>query len=171
MNMFPSFTTLRDDASYRFSNLRMRASWRRFWDKLTGVESALAVFPGQKNRLTPNRKLIGIKNIRVAEIVGTLNREGDFDSQFRPLKKHDADRWINMYILHRQDSWSPIIVHKVGAKYFVEDGHHRVSVARAVGMDFIEARVWEYSVESKPAETCQRATCMEKRPSKVYVTG
>lgn len=171
MIMFPSFTTLRNDASYRFSNLQMLASWKRFWDKLTGVESTLAVFPGQANRLTPNRKLIGVRNIRVAEIAGTLNREGDFDSRFRPLKKHNADRWINAYILHEQDGWSPILVHKAGGKYFVEDGHHRVSVARTIGMDFIEAKVWEYGLESKQAETCRRAACMEKRPSKVYATG
>jgi len=34
---------------------------------------------------------------------------------------------------------------KVGEVYAVRDGHHRISVARALGEDFIDARVtaWE----------------------------
>jgi len=130
------------------------------------------VFPGQNERISPSRKLVGIKDIRVAEIVGTLNRETDFDSRFRPLKKHNEERWINIYILNEQDGWSPIVVHKVGEQYFVEDGHHRVSVARATGMEFIEAKVWEYAVKPRQSEVCEPAACcMEKRPSKAYVTG
>jgi hypothetical protein len=170
--MIPPFTTLRSFVSYQFSMIRMQALRKRFWEKLTGNESALAVFPKKDQRLSPTRKLIGIENIRVAQIVGTLNRETDFDSHFRPLKKHSLDRWVNAYLLREQDGWAPILVHKVGEDYYVEDGHHRVSVARAVGMDFIEAEVWEYSYHSPQRSACPSPQgCTDQRPSRAYATG
>ena len=168
MNVIPFFTTLRSFISYQFATLRMRALRDRFWAKLFGTSTELIVFPKSDSRLSPNRRLLGIKNIRVSQIVGTLNRNTDFDHQFRPLKKHSLDRWINAYILHEQDGWSPIVVHLVGKQYFVEDGHHRVSVARMTGMDFIEAKVWEYGTQSKHVDVGQRTSCTEKSSAKVY---
>jgi len=171
MNMYPSFTTLRSSVSYKFSELRMRALRDSYLKKLIGAESKLEVFPGKESGISPSRKLIGIKNIRVDQIVGTLYREADFDRQFRPLKKHTLERWVHAYIQHEHDGWSPIIVHKAGEQYFVEDGHHRVSVARALHVEFIEAQIWEHNVLNKSAAVCQPIQCTEKSPSKVYVTG
>lgn len=171
MNIYPLFTTRRNFLAYKFSTLRMRALSDVFQAMLTGSKSTLEVFPGNEQRLSPSRKLIGIKNIHVAEIVGTLDRETDFDRQFRPLKKHTLDRWVNAYILHEQDGWSPIVVHKIGEKYFVEDGHHRVSVARAIGMEFIEAKVWEYSSQAKAKEACPDCPCLERKSAKAYAAG
>ena len=37
----------------------------------------------------------------------------------------------------------PISVYRVGEQHFVRDGHHRVSVARAMGADSIDAVVVE----------------------------
>jgi hypothetical protein len=173
MNMYPSTTTLRSYIAYKFSILRMHALRKRLWDKLTGAYLALPVFSEQDTRIrfAASRKLIGVRNIRVAEIVGTLNRDSDFDTHFRPLKKHNIDRWVNAYVLREQDGWSPIIVHKLGDEYFVEDGHHRVSVAYDIGMEYIEAKVWEYAIQSPTVVTCQPTCCMEKPSSRVYVTG
>ena len=172
MNMQPTFSSLHSFVSYKFSNLRLRARLGQIWSKLTGKDSSLLVFPGQNDRVSPSRKLLGIKNIRVAEIVGTLNRETDFDSHFRPLKNHNEARWINIYLLNEVDGWSPIAVHKVGDQYFVEDGHHRVSVARATGVEYIEANVWEHAIQPKPAEVCHQTICCGgKHPSKAFVTG
>jgi hypothetical protein len=173
MNMIPSFTNLRGFVAYQFTVLRMRALRGRIWAKLSGMPSELIVFPGDNEHsyIIPHRKLVGIKNIRVTEIVGTLSRETDFDIQFRPLKKHVLTRWVNAYILHEQNGWSPIIVHKVRNEYFVEDGHHRVSVARAMGMEYIEAKVWDYSPRNQPAEKYHWVRCTEKSSVKAYMTG
>ena len=170
MNIVPSFTTLRSFVSYQFAVLRMRALHDRLWAKLSGSKSELIVFPGRSDRLSPIRQLIGIKSIRVDQIVGTLTRDTDFDQQFRPLKKHSLERWVNAYILHQRDEWSPIVVHQVGEQYFIEDGHHRVSVARMIGVDFIDAKVWEHSTQSKPMNQCPRAQCTEKSSAKAYAT-
>ena len=41
----------------------------------------------------------------------------------------------------------PVVLYKVGDVYFVVDGHHRVSVARQQGQEFIEAEVRECKVK------------------------
>jgi len=64
-----------------------------------------------------------------------------------------------------------IVVHKIGEQYYVEDGHHRVSVARSVGMVFIEAKIWEYSTIQKQPEFSYRMVCAEHSTWKSYVTG
>jgi hypothetical protein len=45
--------------------------------------------------------------------------------------------------MRRGDAMPPVLLYKVGEMYFVEDGHHRISVARALGWDVIDARVTE----------------------------
>ena len=72
-------------------------------------------------------------------MLGEYGRGRDFDRRFRPLKKHLCDRWAGAYLRSNVDSWPPISVNKVGGTYFVEDGHHRVSVANFLGMAYILA--------------------------------
>ena len=172
MNIVPTFTSLRSFASYQFSVLKMRARLHQIWAKLSGTNTELSVFPGsnQPVRFAASLKLLGLQDIRVDQIVGTQNRTRDFDHQFRPLTNHSMERWVNTYLLHEQDSWAPIVIHKMGDQYFVEDGHHRVSVARMIGMDFIDAKVWEHGMQSKPADACALAKCAEKSSPKVYAT-
>jgi hypothetical protein len=113
---------------------------------------------------------MGVRDIPVPEIIGTLYRHGDFDHQFRPLKKNLRDRWVNIYLLHEKEGWPPILVHKVGENYYIEDGHHRVSVARILGMAFIEAKVWEYPSSNKQIKKCETVECEERISVKKYVT-
>jgi len=171
MNIHPSFTNLRSHISYKFSALRTRALRDMFWTKLTGRNSSLATFPEELRYDSPNKKLLGVKEIRVDQIIGTLNRFSDFDHEFRPVKKHLINRWVDTFISLHHDEWSPILVHKIGEQYYVEDGHHRVSVARSVGMVFMEAKIWEYSTIQKQPETSQRTVCAEHATPKSYVTG
>ena len=88
-------------------------------------------------------------DIPVEQIKGTVSRQSDFDHKFRPLKSHLRDRWVNSYQALENGGWSPILVHKVGDQYYVEDRHHPVSVARTLGEVFIQAKVWEYPLLEK----------------------
>ena len=171
MNIYPTFTNIRSFTSYKFSMLRMRALRDSFWAKLTGRDTRLARLPEQAQRNNPNRRLLGTKDIPVEQIIGTLTRDCDFDYMFRPLSKHLCNRWINTYINLERDGWSAILVHKIGEYYYVEDGHHRVSVARSHGMAFIEAKVWEYPVGPGQTDTCQSTRCAERSSSKAYAAG
>jgi hypothetical protein len=80
--------------------------------------------------------------IAVDQVVGTVGRAGEFDRQFRPLQPGSRDRWRRV----AQAAVSgvelpPVEVIRLGDMYFVRDGHHRVSVARALGRPTITARV------------------------------
>jgi uncharacterized protein (DUF1015 family) len=57
-----------------------------------------------------------------------------------------------MWMLQKTTGWPPIRVYQVGNLYFVEDGHHRVSVARQLGLKLIEAEIWEYRVAVQVTE-------------------
>lgn len=170
MNIQPSFTTIRSSMAYEFSVLRARAVRDALWAKLIGVNKKLVIFPEQAPQKSPNRKLLGINEIPIKQIIGTLGRHNDFDHQFRPLKKNLRDRWVNVYLIHENEGWHPILVHKVGDHYYVEDGHHRVSVARAKGLAFIQAKVWEYPSDIKQTRKCGNVEYIEKSSAKQYAT-
>jgi hypothetical protein len=170
MAIYSSFTGIRSYMANEFSALQTRALRDTLWAKLIGTNTKLARFPDEAFQKSPNRKLIGLKDIPVKEIIGTLYRHSDFDHQFRPLKKHLRDRWVNIYLLHEKEGWPAILVHRVGDHYYVEDGHHRVSVARSLGMEFIQAKVWAYPSQIKQTRNCENLECAERNPLKQYVT-
>jgi hypothetical protein len=150
----------------KFSTLRMRALSDLFRDMRTGTKSSPEVFPGKSQRNSPSLKWIGLENIRLADITGTFERQNDFDDQFRPLQKNAKDRWIDAYLRFMKNSWTPILVHKVGNQFFVDDGQHRVSVARFLGIEFITAEVWEY--DAQESEPCPGWPCHEKKTVETY---
>jgi hypothetical protein len=86
----------------------------------------------------------GVKTIRVDQIAGSLNRYHEFDRAFLPKEDQLANRWQQVNRAFYQDIYlPPVVLYKVGEVYFVVDGHHRVSVAREQGQEFIEAEVRE----------------------------
>jgi hypothetical protein len=90
----------------------------------------------------------GVHTVRVDQIVGSLNRYHEFDRAFLPAANQLAARWQNIDSAFYKDvSLPPVVLYKVGQVYFVVDGHHRVSVARQQGQEFIEAEVRECSTK------------------------
>jgi hypothetical protein len=86
----------------------------------------------------------GLRTVPLDAIAGTVDRGRDFDRSFRPTSPRVRGRWERIATaMRRGESFPPISVLQVGDIYFVRDGHHRVSVARALGRDAIEARVTE----------------------------
>ena len=168
MNTHPSLTNVRSHLSDIFSRIQARAVRGSLWARLTSKDTRLEVFPEQAPEKSSNRRFIRSAEIPVEQIVGTLNRQADFDHKFRPLRSYLRDRWVNAYLAFEREGWAPILVHKVGDRYFVEDGHHRVSVARSLGIAFIEARVWEYPLQIKPSKKCQPMPCPEVGSATVY---
>lgn len=92
----------------------------------------------------------GIRVVRIDQIVGSLNRYHQFDRAFLPKQAEIAERWQRVNLAFYQDiSLPPVLLYQVGEVYFVVDGHHRVSVAREQGQEFIEAEVRECSSKIK----------------------
>lgn len=170
MNMHSSSLTIRGALANEFSRLRAQALRGAFLAKLRGQDAKLASFPQETTQRSPNRKFLGIKDIPVEDIIGTLGRHTDFDHRFRPLKLNLRDRWVNVYLTYDQEGWAPILVHKVGDHYYVEDGHHRVSIARAREIAFIQATIWEYPACTPPVATCESVECKGRYSARKYVT-
>ncbi|HPH94937.1 MAG TPA: hypothetical protein PKW33_02790 [Anaerolineaceae bacterium] len=134
-----------------FDQAHRQACWYALLRKMTGrAASHLQEYTLQPTNSQPERRFLGLQDISVEKITGSLNRAADFDEAFRPLKGHLRSRWADIYLQLREDRWPPVIVYKVGGQYFVEDGHHRVSVARSVGMAFIQAEVYEIPLRRMP---------------------
>lgn len=91
-----------------------------------------------------NKFYLGLQEIPLAQVVGSVGRYEDFTRTFMPRKTAMRQRWEQVNYLADQGGWPPIEVYKVSDTYFVRDGNHRVSVARQLGMETIEAQVWEY---------------------------
>jgi hypothetical protein len=131
----------------RFDDVRLRAQINRLWDWLTKRRKTLLPFaPIHSGLFYPNGVYQSVREIPVRRIVGSLTRASEFDRDFRPLHKNQRERWANVWALHAQRGWQPILVHQIGDLYFVEDGHHRTSVARDLGLETIEAAVIAYPV-------------------------
>ena len=76
--------------------------------------------------------------------MGSEGRYHDFDREFFPRQSHVRDRWASINLAHyEQTRLPPVTLTKVGEVYFVQDGNHRVSVARVHGQNFIDAYVTE----------------------------
>ncbi len=87
---------------------------------------------------------LGLHVIRLDTVVGSVDRPRDFDRYFRPTHSRVRQRWERLAVATRRgESIPPIDVYRVGELHFVRDGHHRVSVAHALGLDTIEAMVTE----------------------------
>lgn len=91
----------------------------------------------------------GVVPIPVSRIVGSLGRYQDFTQGFLPSSDAMKDRWQSIARIYLDTSRSlpPIKVYKVADAYFVKDGNHRVSVANELGIEQIDAQVYEYHVD------------------------
>jgi hypothetical protein len=85
---------------------------------------------------------LGVQEIPLECIVGSVDKARDFDRRFRPTSNRGRERWETLARKARSvEHIPPIEVYQLGHLYFVRDGHHRVSVARALGATTIEADV------------------------------
>jgi hypothetical protein len=90
-------------------------------------------------------RYVGLQAIELDTVLGTVGRErGGFDRQFRPTTARVRARWERIAnAARRGEPLPPISVYRIGDVHFVRDGHHRVSVARALGRRTIDAYVVE----------------------------
>jgi hypothetical protein len=81
-----------------------------------------------------------LRSIPLEAIVGTVDATADFDADFRPTTDRVSSRWQRVARAHRDGrSVPPIAVIEQPDGYYVVDGRHRVSVARALGHRDIDA--------------------------------
>src|SRR5688500_19153391 len=107
-----------------------------------------------------NLKLCGavVRDYRVertvpqGQIRGRVGRRSEFDRSFMPVRASAEERWKRIdRAFYRGETLPPVTLYEIGGLYFVLDGHHRVSVARYHGVEWIDAEVTEFRYRSPKA--------------------
>ena len=134
-----------------------RPGWlKRLWQAIRRQpRRLLALACIEASTKIAGRHYAGLQTVPIACIRGTEGRAEDFDATFHPLHPHTRGRWLKIALAHLLgEALPPVELIRVGDTYFVRDGHHRISVAAALGQTDVDAEVtvWEL------APTCVTAT-------------
>jgi hypothetical protein len=118
---------------------------------------------------TGERRL-GLQVITLDSIVGSVDRQREFDRRFRPTSGQVRERWQRLALAQRRgESIPPIEVYRVGDMHFVVDGHHRVSVAHALGLKTIDAYVTEVMTRLSPGGIRYRGDLLVKDYRRIFL--
>jgi hypothetical protein len=113
---------------------------------------------------------VGRRSIPVERIVGSVDRVRDFDPQFRPRSGRSRQRWERIAeAARRGESLPPIDVYQIGEMYFVRDGHHRVSVYRALGLPTIDADVRLVRTLIEPDDVASHSDLASRELRKLFL--
>jgi hypothetical protein len=178
--MFPSITGhdnmahTRSEARRGFTDLYQQGWRRQFWSKVTGRRNALQnLHEVHSTFQVRSRSHAGVQLVPVERIQGSEGRCADFDADFRPLKSLSEARWISIACARQSDVSLPLVqLIQVNDSYFVRDGHHRISVARWLGQQEIEAEVTVWHCQPTEADRQRQAppvpvTRTTQRPAQV----
>jgi hypothetical protein len=143
------YMSLEEQVDKDFSLARRKALLKRIGARLRRRDTAsvgllcfddLRKIPGASARIYG-----GMRTVPVAQIGGSVGRCSEFDRDFLPAKASMEERWKRVdRAFHRGEELPPVSLYKVGGFYFVLDGHHKVSVARYHGVEWIDAYVTEF---------------------------
>jgi hypothetical protein len=137
----------RADAEYDFSRARRRRALARLSARLRRADDVNHILPFEEVVQALGRvgeRRLGEQTIPLDSIIGTVDRSREFDRAFRPTSQRVRERWERINLAQRTGkALPPIDVYRIGDMHFVKDGHHRVSVARALGYRDINAYVTE----------------------------
>jgi len=138
-------TTFVQRSQADFDTAHRKSSWRSVISLLTHKSNELLPYD-QVLKLLPTRgqHYIGMRQVPIDAIIGSVGRFQDFDRAFLPKATSTRNRWESIDRAHLMDVDLPAVeLYKLGEGYFVKDGNHRVSVARERGQLFIDAVVIE----------------------------
>jgi hypothetical protein len=136
------------DAQHDFMRARRRAILARLAVRLRLEPSDVQLIVPYEEVIEAlgfvSERRIGLQVVPIAQIVGSVDRERDFDRHFRPTSARVRSRWEQIAAaMRRGEALPPVDLYRIGETYFVNDGHHRVSVACALGHADIDAYVTE----------------------------
>ena len=132
-----------------YTRAHNRGRRAQFWSLVTGRSRGLFDLAAVEAdcRVTTSCDA-GFQMVSIDRIRGSEGRVHDFDCSFNPLKDYNRERWLGIaQARDRGKALPPVSLIQVGDLYFVRDGHHRISVARALGQLEIEATVIIWQVD------------------------
>lgn len=124
------------------------------YDKLTkGIRNFFSVsknslksfYEDQTKQNAYTKFSLGLQEVPVSEILGSLQKNTDFNKDFIPINPIVEARWCNIYCMYMEGESLPLVeLFKIKETYYVSDGNHRVSVAKYLNFSTIEANVTEF---------------------------
>lgn len=140
-----AITYIRSEAE--FNRAKVKGFLEMMLGLITGHNMHLLSFDEVIKKLNlKEAAYLGVQDVPLQNIAGSTGRYEDFTRHFLPRSgnEREKERWRNIYTLAETGKgFPPIDVYKIDQVYFVKDGNHRVSVARALGWDTIQAHVTE----------------------------
>lgn len=136
------------ESGNEFLSARQKAFIEDWVNFFTGRPNDLLSFEEVRQNLRlQDSSYKGLQEVELDKIVGSIGRYRDFTRSFLPRTDSTEERWRRVDAVSHAQGYPPIELFKVGDAYFVRDGNHRVSVARAHGAKTIEAYVIEYKTD------------------------
>ena len=128
-----------------FNRARAKGFWEFVGSVVTRRSPHLLPFEEVTQNLQPGQPVfLGLQDIPIKDIVGSTGRQRDFTRRFFPAM-HDErgkERWRTIYTLAVCGTgFPPVELYQIGTEYFVQNGHHRISVASYLGWPTIQAYV------------------------------
>jgi hypothetical protein len=151
-----------------FAVARRRARLHGLGRRLAGSSGTGRLLPFEQTRRSVGayggfRR--GRGTVEVARIVGSAGKHDQFDDEFMPLRGASPERWKRIDRAYRSGAdLPPVSLYKMDDDYFVQDGHHRVSVARFHGAEWIDADVTEFMSSRRPGKTEGGRSGLSARP-------
>jgi len=149
-NMSVVDSRLRQEGTTRFQRYQTRAQVSDLLSRVTGdTDRDLIKFDEVAKRIKARQRFEkGIQSVPLDNIVGSVGRYQDFTRTFMPRSSISKDRWVRVDAQVNGSLGShPVDLYKIGEVFFVRDGNHRVSVARANDFKTIEAYVTEIETD------------------------
>ena len=136
---------LRLSGQERYNRNLARAQVSDLLSLVKGNETDLVNYDEVTRRLRARQQVeMGTQWVPVDEIIGSVGRYRDFTRKFLPRAGVSKERWSRIdAAMNGASGLPPVELYQIGEAYFVRDGNHRVSVARANGATHIEAYVTE----------------------------
>lgn len=134
-----------------FDRLYMVAKLKAFIAGLLGQSRELEMLDEIDSDSVTDRYILERQAVPLERIIGSEGRSEEYDKEFLPRHRRDRERWVSVAagMIRNPGQFSPIRVVRVGEDYYIQDGHHRVSVAHALNYIFIDADVTVWEIQDK----------------------
>jgi len=142
-----------------------RGRLRHLWGRLTGQSQRLYDL-NALGAASCEQHYLGLRTVPLASIIGSEGRCRDFDAGFNPRQSATLERWLSVYsAIYQGMGLPPVTLIEIRGKYFVRDGHHRISVARKLGRVDVDAEVtaWDASGPLPWEEPAQKPVSSRER--------
>lgn len=115
----------------------------RLWARLTRRRTRLLDLDDTlRDHPVESSHYAGVKPVLIDTIQGTQGKADEFDALFNPTRERSLGRWLDVARQKfRGRELPPVELIEINGIHYVRDGHHRISVSRAMGQNYIDAEV------------------------------